>query len=106
MTSDLGEKAKQWAQANVNATGYDPMMLVVWRIHRDAYLAGATAALEWQPIESAPKGKNVIVVSRRFPDPHEARLYEDGWHTWGVNGAFRDDPFKWMPLPAPPSTSP
>lgn len=56
----------------------------------------------WRDIASAPRGKHVIVVSRRFPDPHEAMLYDDGWYTWGVNGSFKDDPYLWTELPARP----
>lgn len=45
----------------------------------------------------------MIVVSQRFPEPHEAMLYDDGWYTWGVNGAYKDDPYLWTDLPAAPN---
>lgn len=57
---------------------------------------------DWQDVSSAPKEKRVLVVSKRFPEPHEAMLYSNGWHTWGVNGAFKDDPYLWTDLPPAP----
>lgn len=30
-------------------------------------------------------------------------LYDDGWYTWGVNGAYKDDPYLWTDLPAAPN---
>lgn len=56
----------------------------------------------WSDIDSAPRNKHVIVVSKRFPQPHEAMLYPNGWHTWGVSGTYRDDPYLWTDLPATP----
>lgn len=60
---------------------------------------------DWRDVSSAPKEKRVLVVSKRFPEPHEAMLYSNGWHTWGVSGAFKDDPYLWTDLPPAPQAS-
>ena len=61
------------------------------------------AAPLWRDISTAPRNKHVVVVSKRFPEPHEAMLYDNGWFTWGANGAFQDDPYLWTDLPAAPT---
>jgi hypothetical protein len=58
---------------------------------------------DWKDIASAPRNKHVIVISKRFPEPHEAMLYDNGWFTWGTNGSYSDDPYLWTELPAAPS---
>ena len=67
-----------------------------------ATLKAVAAESEWRDIAGAPRGRRVLVVSKRFPDPHEAMLYDDGWHTWGVSGAYKDDPYMWRELPPGP----
>lgn len=62
----------------------------------------AQSLVEWRDVETAPRNKRVIVVSKRFPEPHEAMLYDNGWHTWGVSGSYKDDPYLWTSLPEPP----
>ncbi|MCS4090148.1 hypothetical protein [Rhizobium sp. BK176] len=57
---------------------------------------------DWKDIASAPRNKHLIVISKRFPEPHEAMLYDDGWFTWGPNGSYKDDPYLWTELPAAP----
>lgn len=53
---------------------------------------------EWQPIETAPKGKDVLLF---FPKV-EGRNYLREW----IRVGFKDDcirkPTHWMPLPEPP----
>jgi hypothetical protein len=45
MTKTPEEMARDWAQKNVNATGYNPMMLAVWRAGAEqAFLAGFSAS--------------------------------------------------------------
>jgi hypothetical protein len=63
-----------------------------------------TPATKWKEIVSAPRNKRVIVISRRFPEPHEAMLYDNGWHTWGVSGSYKDDPYLWTELPSAPDS--
>lgn len=63
----------------------------------------APGLVEWRDIATAPRNKRVIVVSKRFPEPHEAMLYDNGWHTWGVSGSYKDDPYLWTSLPEPPA---
>ncbi|MCV9964057.1 hypothetical protein OIU34_19435 [Pararhizobium sp. BT-229] len=63
----------------------------------------AAREVEWRDIETAPRNKHVIVISKRFPEPHEAMLYDNGWHTWGANGSYKDDPYLWTDLPEPPA---
>jgi hypothetical protein len=61
-----------------------------------------STASGWKDIVSAPHNKHVIVISARFPEPHEAMLYDNGWFTWGANGSYSDDPYLWTELPAAP----
>lgn len=68
----------------------------------------AAAALEaeessWKDMAAAPSMRHVLVVSKRFPEVHEAMKYDDGWYTWGTSGVYRDDPIAWRELPAPPA---
>lgn len=67
----------------------------------------------WQPIETAPLDKAVIVACRGAPDVRpwavrEAQYFEgDGWYwagndptdAWGGSIV----PERWMPLPEPPN---
>lgn len=61
-----------------------------------------TSPAVWKDVEIAPRNRRVIVVSKRFPQPHEAMLYDNGWHTWGVSGTYSDDPYLWTDLPKAP----
>jgi hypothetical protein len=68
---------------------------------------GELIAMEWQPIETAPRG-----------DPGPDILVWTGWsmdvvrHAWDAedgspvffNGDVAIEPTHWMPLPAPPSS--
>jgi hypothetical protein len=64
--------------------------------------APETPATKWKDIVSAPGNKRVVVISKRFPEPHEAMRYENGWCTWGVSGTYADDPYLWTDLPSAP----
>ncbi len=79
--------------------------------HGDGGVPGPEAGVprqdEWRDIASAPRDKNVLVVSQRFPEVHEARQYtQSGWRCYGANGVFNDDPTHWRPLPDPPQPTP
>ena len=81
------------------------------------YLADADAVLdalrtptnqdEWQPIETAPKDGETLVLAIRADAkvPFVATGDDDGWFTF--NGALENcgqkfEPTHWMPLPPPP----
>jgi hypothetical protein len=74
-----------------------------------AWQASRTAALEWQPIETAPKGGTLILVgSARDGYTTEAQFDTEREEWWEVNTHWTDAtgdplyPTHWMPLPAPP----
>lgn len=64
---------------------------------------------QWQPIETAPKGRNIVLASIR--DFMIATVYwSTSLQTWmnatvGIDIPLRIDeqPTHWMPLPAPPT---
>jgi hypothetical protein len=69
------------------------------------------AALEWQPIETAPKnGKDILVAAPGFTPELAWWDAEDVWlKGWHCGGGRSDtygpsfEPTHWMPLPAPPA---
>jgi hypothetical protein len=80
---------------------------------------------EWQPIETAPKGKGEILVianlHSRDMDRHVAHLVhwmpsghciedhppiEGGWYRWNGCEFVTCSPIWWMPLPSPPGEKP
>jgi hypothetical protein len=70
-------------------------------------LAVLRAAVEWRPIESAPKdGREVLLLLEwRYPGITKAPQYRYGVGQWR-NGNWRHMqagvPIAWMPLPQPP----
>ena len=59
---------------------------------------------EWQPIETAPKdGNSVIIYDPRGTTVCEA-IYDKHQSSWvdPVETYYRYHPTHWMPLPAPP----
>jgi hypothetical protein len=66
--------------------------------------------MEWQPIETAPKGEPVLIWAKEWNEwgMFVAKLCKhDG--TWDLQGATGyewessfDTPTHWMPLPVPP----
>jgi hypothetical protein len=64
--------------------------------------------MEWQPIETAPKGRAVLVACE-FDYPGDWRIklgsylpdHPDQFHGWLIHGASWK-PTHWMPLPQPP----
>ncbi|MBY3432920.1 hypothetical protein HFN89_01850 [Rhizobium laguerreae] len=73
---------------------------------RTAARGTAKRNVEWRDIGTAPRDKHLIVVSKRFPEPHEAMLYDNGWFTWGANGSYKDDPYLWTDMPERPEGTP
>lgn len=62
---------------------------------------------EWQPIETAPVGKPVILFypeAKRSRPPFDVILGK--WITVGVVGSTPRNPTHWMPLPPPPTETP
>ncbi len=103
-----GERAMRIENVPANVADYleavqpSAMLAILKDFDILAHAAAGNAHVAWRNINSAPRDKRVIVVSNRFPEPHEAMLYDDGWHTWGVGGAYRDDPVLWTDLPTSP----
>jgi hypothetical protein len=69
--------------------------------------------MEWQPIETAPDGVDVLVYERYSPTPCIARKTIAGWSANTdfvvvIGDAYLSDNFidahvtHWMPLPNPP----
>ena len=57
----------------------------------------------WQPIETAPEGKDILVYQ---PDSGEQfvayfSLWNNKW-MFAFNNALKDEPSHWMPLPEIP----
>lgn len=65
-----------------------------------AYDEGFKAAMQWRPIETAPKGKVLLY----FPALHIGRLEEQPsmMLVHHVAGCRYRQPTHWMPLPDPP----
>ena len=66
------------------------------------YLHPAPSVPEWQPIETAPMLKTVLLAVE-FDGPGDWRikcgsLYSNEWHVFGASW----EPTHWMPLPKPP----
>jgi hypothetical protein len=69
---------------------------------------------EWQPIETAPNDKGLILLYLSGDGYNGARLSNivvgvltgSGWYSIsdGYAGVVSGAPTHWMPLPAPPST--
>jgi hypothetical protein len=55
---------------------------------------------DWQPIETAPHGGQVLVYEARHQRVRVANFNEDRWVT--RPGDFACYPTHWMPLPEPP----
>ena len=67
------------------------------------YLHPAPSVPEWQPIETAPMLKTVLLAVE-FDGPGDWRIkcgsfYSNEWHVFGASWK----PTHWMPLPKPPS---
>ena len=67
--------------------------------------------MEWQPIETAPKGEltdyrdQVVLVWARGKSMCVALFGTNDWYlAHGQGGALMFDPTHWMPLPEPPKT--
>lgn len=61
---------------------------------------------EWQPIETAPRNKAIIVCDGRSVGEACLIAHEDdfiGWYWADEHSKMVHEPAVWMPLPAPPS---
>jgi hypothetical protein len=61
-------------------------------------------ALEWQPIETAPKDGTIVLLvidHGKWGEKVWTGLWDDGWMV--IYGKARNAPTHWMPLPAPPA---
>jgi len=63
--------------------------------------------MEWQPIETAPNGKEILVFMEGeiFQGNFEGTYWEFAtadFHGCGCCSGTRDYPTHWMPLPEPP----
>jgi hypothetical protein len=61
--------------------------------------------MNWQPIETAPRGERVLVALPRRSNPvtiAEADKDDGMWWEWGpYESDLEDLPTHWQPLPAP-----
>lgn len=59
----------------------------------------------WQPIETAPKDKNVLVVSADNDKPMRAMKTWGDWYVFPIGHGLKlaHEPTHWMPLPEPPT---
>ena len=71
--------------------------------------------VEWQPIETAPKdGESILVFNSygisevQWCNEQDYDVPHDWWYIDGMKAGYfglrGDEPTHWMPLPAPPST--
>jgi len=62
------------------------------------------AELEWQPIETAPKDKVVLVTWKyhKYPKRGIWLSKKNAWCYFRNSDEFRNKPDYWMPLPKPP----
>jgi len=91
--------------AQARTDKYAKMMLKLVA-ERDA----ARAAVEWQPIETAPKDGTYVIAWAQEPmarepiDCMDFMYFEDGqWCSGGRINSPEHQPTQWVPLPAPPS---
>ena len=77
-----------------------------WRARKEytgpLYTHQAPSVPEWQPIETAPMLKAVLLAVE-FDGPGDwcikcGSFYSNEWHVWGASWK----PTHWMPLPKPP----
>ena len=67
--------------------------------------------MEWQPIETAPKVRQSILVYCEYQKNIYVAYWDDdyhprGWHHFGgISGFIWECPTHWMPLPAPPAAA-
>lgn len=91
--------------------------LVFKREHRERLFALARrgAAVQWRPIEEAPKDGTPILLLIQFPDepPHIITALWDGrvpkwpWRPVGGSSAYGEEyATHWQPLPPPPAGEP
>lgn len=68
-------------------------------------IAELEAAQQWQPIETAPKDRQILLAAQ-FDHENDWRIKTGWWNDeideWHVLGASWS-PTRWMPLPAPPA---
>jgi hypothetical protein len=99
---DAGFKAQEYCRALFGASRGRHN----WRDFHDSFVAGYKEAQHgWQPIETAPKCK-ALLLAAEMDGPEDWRIkcgsfYDDDWHVWGASWT----PTHWMPLPVPPSNA-
>lgn len=78
---------------------------------RKGWLKAASAAVEamwervgeWQPIETTPPGRNVLVYDPRWGVAEAMHFANGDWGLATFNGSVKKaNPTHWMPLPEPP----
>jgi hypothetical protein len=60
---------------------------------------------EWQPIDTAPKDGDRILIFGKWDGVVSARWIGEPHNIWLIEpGSVARDPTHWMPLPEPPNT--
>jgi hypothetical protein len=68
---------------------------------------GLDPETDWQPIETAPFDRMLMVACDRFKVVAEAIQYRSGgWTTFGANGPFACRPYLWREKPSLPALTP
>ncbi|WP_300563132.1 hypothetical protein [Companilactobacillus sp.] len=101
----LIDLAKRLHRSATPATGFDQGDTdQLYRIARGLRHSPAPDKGDWQPIETAPFNRIVLIDDARFDEVCEAIQYcRDGWTTFGANGVFKCQPRAWRDKPAAPT---
>lgn len=58
---------------------------------------------KWQPIDSAPKEEDVLLLRTLGRPPIVAGFFDGAWRSFDYPDSEIIDVTHWMPLPAPPA---
>ena len=68
--------------------------------------------MEWQPIETAPKDANYIILLHGLPTKGIFQVHRASWNNvikkwewWIGNTGWNDKPLGWLPYPDPPQSN-
>jgi hypothetical protein len=82
---------------------YKLLNLGFWAMQNRALISRALKAVEWLPVESAPKDGTHVLLRYRWA--HRDVYVAEGWWShdmWVCHGNLGARAFAWLPLPTPP----